>query len=97
MSWNNKKESVQKSPSIFPLSLILQFVQKAYYLSFKAQSQDFCQLVTFIFFNQPSFPERDAKGGKKKKIFFITYFVQGKTLQWCWAEDAEDLADSDVL
>lgn len=73
MSWNNKKESVQKSPSIFPLSLILQFVQKTYYLSFKAQSQDFCQLVTFIFFNQPSFPERDAKGGKKKKIIYYLF------------------------
>lgn len=37
------------------------------------------------------------KEAKKKKKLFITYFVQGKTLQWCWAEDAEDLADSDVL
>lgn len=61
MSWNDKKESVQKSPSIFPLSFILQFIQKAYFFSFKAPIQDFYQLVTFIF-NQLSFHERDANG-----------------------------------
>lgn len=42
MSWNDKEESVQKSPSIFPLSFILQFIQKAYFFSFKAQTQDSC-------------------------------------------------------
>ena len=49
MSRNDKKESVQKSAWIFPLSFILLFVQKAYYLGFKAQIQDLYQLVTFIF------------------------------------------------
>lgn len=97
MSWNSKKESVQKSPSIFHLSFMLQFVQKTYYLSLKAQIHAFCQLVTFIYFLINSvFLGAMQKEAKKKKSFFITYLSRVRHYSDA-AVGTEDLAGSDVL
>ena len=48
-----------------------------------------------LFFNQVSFPERDAKGDTHKKSFFITYLSRIR----CYSDwrGLEDLADADVL